>query len=136
MSWRHLLHVVGAVVAAVGASMLLPALVSLLYQEWQVAAQITGAAGVTVALGLALWKSFDRPGELTTREGFAAVGSGGRVGYIDTQLNISGENSRNRHMYEDLDGCQRQRRRRIHSARSLRVPPATRYTSTFSAHQI
>ncbi len=74
MSWRHLLHVVGAVVAAVGVSMLLPALVSLLYQEWQVAAQITGAAGATVALGLALWRWFDRPGELTTREGFAAVG--------------------------------------------------------------
>ncbi|MCH8899627.1 MAG: TrkH family potassium uptake protein [Acidobacteria bacterium] len=71
---RHLLHVVGAVVAAVGVSMLSAVVVSLLYQEWSDAAQITAAAAVTAVVGLALWRSFDRPGELSAREGFAAVG--------------------------------------------------------------
>jgi trk/ktr system potassium uptake protein len=74
VSWRHLLHLVGAVVAAVGASMLAAAAVSLIYREWQDAAQIAGAAGISVAVGLTLWKFLDRPGELTTREAFAAVG--------------------------------------------------------------
>ncbi len=74
MSWRHLLHVVGAVVAAVGVSMLSAALVSVVYREWSDVAMITLAAAATVAIGLAMWRGFDRPGELTTREGFAAVG--------------------------------------------------------------
>ena len=74
MSWRHLLHVVGAVVAAVGVSMLSAVVVSLLYQEWSDAAQITAAALVTAFVGLGVWRSFDRPGELSAREGFAAVG--------------------------------------------------------------
>jgi trk system potassium uptake protein TrkH len=74
MSWRHLLHVVGAVVAAVGVSMLSAAVVSVVYREWSDVAMITLAAAATVGIGLALWRGFDRPGELTTREGFAAVG--------------------------------------------------------------
>ena len=74
MSWRHLLHVVGAVVAAVGVSMLSAVAVSLLYQEWSDAVQISAAAAVTALVGLALWRGFDRPGELSAREGFAAVG--------------------------------------------------------------
>ena len=74
MSWRHLLHVVGAVVAAVGVSMLSAVVVSLVYREWSDAALITAAAATTVVVGLALWKGFDRPGELTTRESFATVG--------------------------------------------------------------
>jgi trk system potassium uptake protein TrkH len=74
MSWRHLLHVVGAVVAAVGVSMLSAAVVSVVYWEWSDVAMIVLAAAVTVGIGLALWRGFDRPGELTTREGFAAVG--------------------------------------------------------------
>jgi trk system potassium uptake protein TrkH len=65
---------VGAVVAAVGVSMLAATLVSLIYQEWSDAGRITMAAAVTVVIGVGLWKGFDRPGELTTREGFAAVG--------------------------------------------------------------
>jgi trk system potassium uptake protein TrkH len=74
VSWRHLLHVVGAVVAAVGVSMLSAVAVSLLYQEWSDAVQISAAAAVTALVGLALWRGFDRPGELSAREGFAAVG--------------------------------------------------------------
>ena len=73
MSWRHLLHVVGAVVGAIGASMLLSALVSAIYQEWSAALWIVAASVVTTAIGLVLWRFFDQPGELSTREGFAAV---------------------------------------------------------------
>ncbi len=54
--------------------MLAAALVSVVYQEWSDAGKIALAAAVTVVIGLAVWKGFDRPGELTTREGFAAVG--------------------------------------------------------------
>ncbi len=74
MSIRHLLHVVGAVAAAIGLSMLAPAAVSAAYREWTEAGQILAAAGVSVFVGFALWKIFDRPGELSVREGFAAVG--------------------------------------------------------------
>ena len=52
--------------------MLSAVLVSLLYQEWSDAARITASAAITVAIGVALWRGFDRPGELTVREGFAA----------------------------------------------------------------
>ena len=74
MSWRHLLHVVGAVVAAIGVSMLSAAAISLIYREWADAGLITLAAAAAVAIGLGLWKGFDQPGELTTRESFATVG--------------------------------------------------------------
>jgi len=73
MSWRHLLHVVGAVVGAIGASMLISALVSAIYQEWSAALWILAAAALTTVIGFVLWRFFDRPGELSTREGFAAV---------------------------------------------------------------
>lgn len=74
MSWRHLLHVVGAVVGAIGLSMFLPVVVSVIYQEWSVIPGLVGAAVMTTVIGFLLWRIFDRPGELTTREGFAAVG--------------------------------------------------------------
>lgn len=54
--------------------MLSAVVVSALYQEWSDAAQISAAAVVTTAIGLAVWRAFDRPGELSAREGFAAVG--------------------------------------------------------------
>ena len=74
MSWRHLFHVVGAVVAATGVAMLVPVAVSLVYQEWSVAGWILTAAVITFLFGLLMWMVFDRPGELSTKEGFAAVG--------------------------------------------------------------
>jgi trk system potassium uptake protein TrkH len=74
MSWRHLLHVVGAVLGAIGIAMLSPVVVSIIYQEWTDIPGLVMAALVTTLVGLALWKVFDRPGELSTREGFAAVG--------------------------------------------------------------
>ena len=54
--------------------MLLPAAVSLIYQEWWEALQIALAAVLTTAAGTAAWRAWDRPGELSPREGFAAVG--------------------------------------------------------------
>ena len=74
MSWRHLLHVVGAVLGAIGLSMFIPPIVSMIYQEWSDIPGLVGAAVVTAVIGFALWKYFDKPGELSTREGFAAVG--------------------------------------------------------------
>ncbi len=74
MRLRHLLHVVGAVVAAVGLSMVAAVVAALLHREWQVALGIGGAAVTTALVGLAVWRLFDRPGELNTKEGFAAVG--------------------------------------------------------------
>jgi trk system potassium uptake protein TrkH len=73
MSWRNLLHVTGAVVGATGISMLAAALVSVIYREWSTAGSIVIAAVITTVVGVALWRGFDRPGELSTREGFAAV---------------------------------------------------------------
>ncbi len=73
MSWRNLLHVTGAVVGTIGISMLVAALVSMMYQEWSTAGWIAVSAVTTTAIGFVLWKFFDRPGELSTREGFAAV---------------------------------------------------------------
>ncbi len=74
MSLRRVFYVVGTVVAATGVAMLLPVAVALIYQEWSVAGGIALAAALTTGLGLAAWKAWDRPGELTPREGFAAVG--------------------------------------------------------------
>ena len=74
MSLRHLLHVVGAVVAAVGVSMVPAAAVSAIYQEWADMLWIAAAAAVASAIGLVVWRLFPRPGELSTREAFASVG--------------------------------------------------------------
>jgi len=74
MSWRHLLHVVGAVLAAVGVAMVSPVAVAAIYQEWSDVPGLLSAALVTFGIGAALWRIYDRPGELSTREGFATVG--------------------------------------------------------------
>jgi trk system potassium uptake protein TrkH len=74
MSWRHLLHVVGAVLGAIGVSMLAAPVVSAIYQEWSDIPGLVLAAVITSLTGFTLWRVFDRPGELSTREGFAAVG--------------------------------------------------------------
>ena len=54
--------------------MFIPPIVSVIYQEWSDIPGLVGAAVVTAVIGFALWKYFDKPGELSTREGFAAVG--------------------------------------------------------------
>ena len=74
MSWRHLLHVVGAVLGATGIAMFAPVFVSAIYQEWSQLPGLLLAGGITTFVGFVLWRVFDRPGELSSREGFAAVG--------------------------------------------------------------
>ena len=54
--------------------MLAPVVVSVIYREWSEIPGLVAAAATTGLAGFGLWRYFDRPGELTTREGFAAVG--------------------------------------------------------------
>lgn len=74
MVLRRLAYVIGAVVAAVGAAMLGAVAVALLYQEWGQAGAIALSAVITLAVGSVFWRLVGERGELTTREGFAAVG--------------------------------------------------------------
>ena len=74
MRLRHVFHIIGAVVAAIGVAMFVPVAVSLIYQEWSHAWQIGLAGVVTAGAGGFAWRAWDRPGELSAREGFAAVG--------------------------------------------------------------
>ncbi|MGH8873724.1 MAG: TrkH family potassium uptake protein [Acidimicrobiia bacterium] len=71
---RRLSYIIGAVVVAAGAAMLPAVVTSLLYREWEAAVGIGLAAFVTVVGGLAGWRVIGRPGQITTKEGFAAVG--------------------------------------------------------------
>ncbi len=71
---RRLVYIVGAVVGAIGVAMLPAAVTSLAYREWTDAAGIAAAAAIAMVVGAAMWRGVGRPGELTTREGFAAVG--------------------------------------------------------------
>jgi trk system potassium uptake protein TrkH len=73
MQVRRLVYIVGAVVAASGAAMLVPAAVAVGYGEGSDAAGIAVSAAITMAAGAAAWRLVGRSGELTTREGFAAV---------------------------------------------------------------
>ena len=54
--------------------MFAPVVVSVMYQEWSQIPGLLGAAVITTVIGYLLWRTYDRPGELSTREGFAAVG--------------------------------------------------------------
>ena len=74
MEWRRLAHVIGAVVAAAGAAMVFPAVVSLIYGETAEALQIGLSGALTAGIGLVAWRYLDPPGSLTPREGFAIVG--------------------------------------------------------------
>lgn len=70
----QLAYIVGAVITAVGAAMLVPVVVALLYREWDDAAMMALAAVLTMVAGVFTWRQLGTRGELTTREGFAAVG--------------------------------------------------------------
>ncbi len=63
MAWRRLAHVIGAVVAAVGAAMLLPALVAVIYGELGAAWRIGLAGAATGLIGLLSWRYLDPPGK-------------------------------------------------------------------------
>ena len=74
MSFLRVLYVTGAVVAATGLAMLAPAVVALIYQEWADAGYIALAAIITMGVGVVAWRIQGQRGELSAREGFAAVG--------------------------------------------------------------
>lgn len=71
---RRLTYVIGAVVAATGIMMLPAAVTAALYREWGGAVGIVLAAVVTFAAGAGSFLIVGRRGELTMKEGFAAVG--------------------------------------------------------------
>lgn len=71
---RRLILIIGVVVGASGIAMLPSALVSAIAGEGVVALQLLGASFVTMLAGVVSWRVIGQTGELTTREGFAAVG--------------------------------------------------------------
>ncbi|NNF64136.1 MAG: TrkH family potassium uptake protein [Acidimicrobiia bacterium] len=74
MSYRALIFVVSAVAGASGVAMLPAVITASIYQEWNDALLIGIAALVTAGVGFTGQRLSPRPGELSTREGFAAVG--------------------------------------------------------------
>ena len=74
MQLRRLLHVIGAVVVAVGGTMVAAAVTSFIYQEWRDGWLMLLAAIITMAIGWATWNRFERPQDLSMKEGFAVVG--------------------------------------------------------------
>ncbi|HSJ29764.1 MAG TPA: potassium transporter TrkG, partial [Acidimicrobiia bacterium] len=71
---RRLAFIGGGVVAGAGIAMVPAALVSTIYGETSTALAIGGAAAITVVCGWLAWRVFGSQGELTTKEGFGAVG--------------------------------------------------------------
>jgi trk system potassium uptake protein TrkH len=71
---RRLAVIVGAVVTGGGVAMIPAIVAALWYREWSHAAAIGEAAVISAVVGLVAWRGFGRTGELTTRQGFAAVG--------------------------------------------------------------
>jgi trk system potassium uptake protein TrkH len=74
MSFRRLVLLVSAVVEATGAAMFSASIIGIIYREWDDAASIAVAAAVVVLVGEASRRWVGQAGELSTREGFAAVG--------------------------------------------------------------
>jgi trk system potassium uptake protein TrkH len=72
VSLRHVAHVVGLLLVFVGLSMLAALAVSLVYGDGDARAFLASAA-VTVASGVAIWRSTGIDGEITPREGYAIV---------------------------------------------------------------
>lgn len=71
---HRLSYIVGAVVAGAGAAMVPPALVAAFYGEGRVAIRILISAAITLIAGGVGWRVVGRPGKITAKEGFAAVG--------------------------------------------------------------
>lgn len=70
----RLAYIVGAVVAATGAAMLAAVLTAAVYREWDDAWRLLLASAIAMGVGAFVWRVVGTQGELTTREGFAAVG--------------------------------------------------------------
>ena len=70
----RLSYIVGAVVTGTGAAMVPPALVATSYGEGRTAVRILISAVITLIAGGVGWRVVGRPGKITAKEGFAAVG--------------------------------------------------------------
>ncbi|HET6617240.1 MAG TPA: TrkH family potassium uptake protein [Gemmatimonadota bacterium] len=73
MRKQAVLHVVGALTALAGVTMLLPAGVAALFYREGAATQIGIAAGITIGAGLLLYRFTGRTEEISLRDGFAIV---------------------------------------------------------------
>ena len=71
---QRLSYIIGAVVTGAGAAMLPPAIVAFFYRETSVGVEIVIAAAITMISGVIGWRVIGRPGTITAKEGFAAVG--------------------------------------------------------------
>jgi trk system potassium uptake protein TrkH len=71
---QRLSYIVGAVVTGAGAAMVPPAVVAAFYGEADDTVHILIAAAITVMAGAVGWRVLGRPGKITAKEGFAAVG--------------------------------------------------------------
>lgn len=71
MDFKSVLHALGALLISIGASLLLPILVSLYYDDGDLIAFITSLF-IIVSVGFLMWK-FTKAGDIRSREGFAIV---------------------------------------------------------------
>ena len=71
---QRLSYIVGAVVTGAGVAMVPPAVVAAFYRESSDAIQILIAAAITLIAGFVARRVLGRPGKITAKEGFAAVG--------------------------------------------------------------
>ncbi len=71
---QRLSYITGAVVAGAGVAMVPPAVVAFFYRETTEAVQILIAALITIVAGVLGWRVVGRQGQITAKEGFAAVG--------------------------------------------------------------
>jgi trk system potassium uptake protein len=74
MSYRRLVFIIASVVEGTGAAMLTAAAVGAIYGEWAEARAIVFGAVVVIVVSDLVRRRSAMPGELTMREGFAAVG--------------------------------------------------------------
>ncbi|MCP3994593.1 MAG: TrkH family potassium uptake protein [bacterium] len=72
--WNGTARLVGAVIALTGVSMLAPLVVSMLYGDWRDTLLLAIASATTVAIGAAMWRSFQESKDLSVVEAFGAVG--------------------------------------------------------------
>src|SRR5690606_41085729 len=78
----------GFSVAATGAVMLVPAVVSFLVGDREAASGILAAAAISVAVGSAAGMMAGRPGEIGMKDGFAAVRSEEHTSELQSRENL------------------------------------------------
>jgi trk system potassium uptake protein TrkH len=72
MNLKPVLHILGALLLFVGFTFIIPITVSLIYREGDLGALLK-SMGITLAVGLLLWRVFRTTADIRVREGFAVV---------------------------------------------------------------